>query len=199
MVRLFAAVALLALGTTLALAQNAAPVRLRGTIDAVKGEEVALTSSEGAKLALTLTPQTAYGLIVPADLADIKDGDFVGSAATTEPDGTLRALEVHIFPEAMRGTSEGHHPMDRPQTTMTNATVASQAVGNDVRTLTLKYPGGEQRIVVPKGTPVVAFANGDRSVVAPGAHAVIFAAKRPDGTLAALRFQVGKDGFVPPF
>jgi hypothetical protein len=117
-----------------------------------------------------------------------------------KPDGSQRALEVLIFPEAMRGTGEGHYPWDlRPQSTMTNANVEQTVTGVDGQTLTVKYKGGEKKIIVPPDVPIVTFVPGDKADLKPGTKIFIGAAKKlPDGTLQAARVNYGKDGLTPP-
>jgi len=135
-----------------------------------------------------------------ASLADIKEGSYVGSAAMPQPDGSQKALEVHIFPEAMRGTGEGHRPWDlRPQSTMTNANVEQVVTGVDGHTLSVKYKDGEKKLVVPPDTPIVTYVPGDKSELKPGAKIFIAAAaKQADGSLQAPRVNYGKDGLTPP-
>jgi hypothetical protein len=138
--------------------------------------------------------------IVKATLADIKPGSFVGVTGMPQADGSQRAIEVHIFPEAMRGTGEGHYAWDlRPQSTMTNANVEQAVAGVDGQTLTLKYKDGEKKIVVPPDTAIVTYTPGDKSELKPGVKIFIAAAKKqPDGTLQAPRVNYGKDGLTPP-
>jgi hypothetical protein len=115
------------------------------------------------------------------------------------PDGSQRALEVHIFPEAMRGTGDGHRPWDlQPSSTMTNGNVEQTVAGNDGQTLTLKYKDGEKKIIVPASTPIVSYLPGDKNELTPGARIFIAAAtKQPDGTLQTPRVNVGR-GVAPP-
>ena len=138
--------------------------------------------------------------VVKASLADIKPGDFVGSGAMPQPDGTQKAIEVHIFAESMRGTGEGFHPWTHgPTSTMTNGTVGATVTGVNGPVLTLNYKDGEQKIVVPAYAPVVRFENADLSAVAPGAVFTVFGAvKKPDGSFSVGRINVGRDGATPP-
>src|SRR5262249_9506188 len=122
-------------------------------------------------------------------------GTFLGTAAQAEPDGTFRALEVHIFPESMRGAGEGHRPWERPGTTMTNANVEAVVARADGSALTLRYRDGEVTVVVPPAAPIVRFAPGDRSLIVPGASIALFRPTRAtDGTLLASRVTVGVNG-----
>ena len=157
--------------SAVSFAQSAAPVRIRGTIDAVDGSKLAVTARDGKKYTLTLDPQAQITEILPAQITDIKNGTFVGTAAMPQADGTLQALEVQVFPERMRGVGEGFHPFDlRPGSTMTNAT-AYDVVGTEGRTLTLKYKGGEKKLFVPPNVPIITYGPGDVSMLKPGAHA----------------------------
>ena len=148
---------------------------------------------------LTLTPDANITALIPADLAAAGKGSFIGTAAVPQPDGRLKAQEVLIFPEAMRGVGEGHRTWDlTPDSTMTNATV--EAAVSDVagRVLTLTYKDGQQELVVPPVTPVVTIAPGDTSLLKPGNHVFLSATQPPGGGLTASRITVGKDGLVPP-
>ena len=149
------------------------------------------------KVALAANAQIAG--VVKASLSDIKQGSFVGVTAMPKADGSQSALEVHIFPEAMRGTGEGHYPWDlQPQSTMTNANVEQTVSAVDGQTLTLRYKDGERKIFVPANTPIVVYVQGDKSDLKPGAKAFIAAVKQPDGTLQGRAWRVGRDGVTPP-
>ena len=175
-------------------------VRVRGTIERLDGQTLVVKSRDGAELRVVLADNATTVGIAKASLSDIKPGTFVGVTAMPQPDGSQKAVEVHIFPEAMRGTGEGHYPWDlRPQSTMTNANVEQTVTGIDGQTLTMKYKDGEKKIIVPSDTPIVAFVPGDKGDLKPGAKIFIGAAKKqPDGTLQATRVNVGKDGLTPP-
>jgi len=190
----------LALAAPLAAAQEAPPVRVRGTIERVDGSTLTVKARDGAELKVVMTDDARIVALAKASLADIKPGSFVGITGMPQPDGSQRAVEVHVFPEAMRGTGEGHRPWDlQPQSTMTNGNVDQTVLGVDGQTLTLGYKGGEKKIVVPPDTPVVTIAPGDRSDLKPGVKIFIVAAKKqPDGTLLAPRVNYGKDGLTPP-
>jgi hypothetical protein len=191
----FLAVALLC---CLASSAHAAPARLRGTVESLTGDTLIITVRGAARVTLTLADTTAVIAVVPFDLAEIKPGSYVGTAAVPGKGGTLVALEVHVFPEAMRGTGEGHRPFDlQPDSTMTNGTVGD-VVGTTARTLTVTYKGGEKTVQVPEGTPVVTMAPANRDLLVPGAHVIVFAENAADGTLTATRVLAGKDGLTPP-
>ena len=181
-----------------ALAQET--VRVRGTIERIDGSTLYVKTRDGADLKINLADKPVFTAIIPATLADLKPGTYVGSAATPGPDGGLSAVEVHIFPEAMRGTGEGHRPWDGgAQATMTNANVETAVAGVDGQTLTLKYKDGEKKLLVTPKTAIVSFAPGDRAEVKAGTKIFIAAAqKQPDGSLQATRISYGRDGLTPP-
>jgi hypothetical protein len=133
-------------------------------------------------------------------MADVKEGTFLGSAAMPQPDGSQKAIEVHIFPEQMRGTGEGHRAYEPvPNSTMTNGAASGATVsGVDGATMTVKYKDGEKKIVVPPGIPIVRYEIGGDGDLAAGAHFTVLAATRnPDGSFEAARINVGRDGVVP--
>ena len=175
-------------------------VRVRGTIERVEGQTLVVKSRDGAELKVVLADNVLVVAIVKASLSDIKPGSFVGVTGMPQADGSQKAVEVHIFPEAMRGTGEGHRPWDlRPQSTMTNANVEQTVAGVDGHTLTLKYKDGEKKIIVVPETAIVTYVPGDKSELKPGVKIFIAAAnKQPDGTLQAPRVNFGKDGLTPP-
>ncbi len=153
----------------------------------------------GESLTVKLADNFAVSAVAKRDLAAVVPGTFIGTATLTQPDGTLQALEVLIFPESARGSGEGHYPWDlQPGSMMTNATVADVVAVDTARKLTLKYKDGEKVVIVPPDAPVVTFEPGDRAMLVPGAHVMFGATKQPDGTLTAGRVNVGKDGLVPP-
>jgi Domain of unknown function (DUF5666) len=191
------ALVLMVSGIATALAQDT--VRVRGTIERLDGSTYVVKARDGAELKVALADNPQIAGVVKASLSDIKQGSFVGVTAMPQADGSQRALEVHIFPEAMRGTGEGHYPWDlRPQSTMTNANVEQAVTGVDGQTLTLKYKDGEKKIFVPTSTPIVVYVQGDKSDLKPGAKVFIAAIKQPDGTLQGRAWRVGRDGVTPP-
>jgi len=196
-----AALTLVALGSVLGSVANAQDtVRVRGAIDRVEGPIYVVKSRDGAELKVLLADNGIVVAIVKASLSDIKPGLFVGSTGMPQPDGSQKAIEVHIFPEAMRGTGEGHYPWDlQADSTMTNANVEESVTGVDGQTLTLKYKTGEKKIVVTPQTAIVTYNPGDRNDLKPGTKIFIAAAKKQaDGTLQAARINYGKDGLTPP-
>jgi hypothetical protein len=184
---------------TAARSQDSPPVRVRGTIERIDGSIYVVKSRDGNELNLTLADNPQIAGVVKASISDIKQGSFVGIAAMPQADGSQRALEVLIFPEAMRGTGEGHYPWDlRPQSTMTNANVEQIVAGVEGQTLTVKYKNGEKKIIVPPDIPIVTFLPGDKGELKPGAKVFIVAAKQPNGTLQGRAWRVGRGGIAPP-
>lgn len=182
-----------------ASAQAPAPVRVRGSIDRLDGLTLVVNARDGSKQTIRLADNYAVGGVVAAKLSDITAGKFVGTAAMPQADGSLKALEVLIFPDALRGTGEGHFPWDlQPQSTMTNANVGDVVSGGDGPILLLRYKDGEKKVIVPAGAPIVTFAPADRSALQPGAHVFITARREADGSLSAPRVTVGLNGLVPP-
>lgn len=201
LLRLLVAIAMVAGSTLFAIAQQPpAPTRIRGTIEAVDGPMLSIKSREGTDLKVKMTDNVAVFAVVKTDLSEIKEGSYIGVTGMPEPDGTQRAIAVHIFPENQRGAAEGFRPWDaRPNSTMTNATVAQTVKGTDGQNILVKYKDGEKKVLVPPDTPVVTFVAGDKSELKPGAKIIIFgAAKKDDGTLEAARVNVGRGGITPP-
>jgi hypothetical protein len=173
--------------------------RVRAMIEKVDGSTLSVKTRDGEDLKITLADKPLFVAIVPATLADLKPGTFVGSGATPGPDGSLVAMEVHIFPESMRGTGEGHRPMEGPaQATMTNANVDTSVTAVDGQMLTLKYKDGEKKLLVTPKTAIVAYAPGDRAELKPGIKFIAVAQKQPDGSLQTTRISYGRDGLTPP-
>jgi hypothetical protein len=198
--RPLAALALVAaLAATSALAQAPQTVRLRGTIEKVDGTTVMAKSDKGDALKINIADKITVVDVSKATMADIKDGEFIGSGAMPQPDGSQKAIEVHIFPEAMRGTGEGFRPWDgAPNSTMTNGTVGAAVTGVNGPVVTVKYKDGEKNIIVGPEVPIVRYEVGSMNDLKPGvAFAVLAAIKQPDGSFNISRINVGKDGAVP--
>ena len=185
---------------TAASAQQPQTVRIRGTLEGIDGPMLSIKSREGADMKVKLTDNATVFAVVKTELSEIKEGSYIGVTGVPEPDGTQKAVAVHIFPENQRGASEGFRPWDqRPNSTMTNATVAQTVKGTDGQNILVKYKDGEKKVVVPPETPVVTFVATDKSELKPGAKIIIFGAvKKDDGTLEAGRVNVGRDGITPP-
>jgi hypothetical protein len=175
-----------------------APTRVRGVIAAVNAHQLTVTTRGGDKVALKLADNVSVTWIQPIAVSAIKPGAFIGTAAVTQPDGTLKALEIQVFPESMRGIGEGHRPWDLGEgSTMTNGTVGDLKVSHG-RTLTLTYKGGEQKVFVPQKVPVITYVPAKVADLRKGAHVIVFVTQGPDGTQTAIRIGVGKHGLVPP-
>jgi hypothetical protein len=175
------------------------PVRVRGTVEAVDGQMLSVKARDGADLKIRMADNINVVALVKASLADIKPGSFIGSTAMPEQDGSWKAVEVHIFPEAMRGTGEGDRPYDyKPKSTMTNGTVDASVDNVSGSTVTLKYKEGEKKIDVTAETAIVTYVPGSKDELKPGAKIYIPAAtKQEDGSLMAARINVGR-GITPP-
>ena len=198
---LLASLAIVSVLASSAWAQKSpTPTRIRGTIESIDGKTLNIKTREGNDVKVNMTDDIGVIGIAKTSLSDIKQGSYIGVSAMPQPDGSQKALAVHIFPEAMRGASEGFKPWDlRPNSTMTNATVAETVAGVDGQAIDVKYKGGEKKVVVPPGTPIVAFVSGDKSEIKPGAKIIIFGAKKnDDGSLETNRIGVGLDGITPP-
>ncbi len=176
-------------------------VRIRGIIERIEGPVYVVKNRDGAELKLTVTDNPLFVAIAPATMADIKSGMFVGSAGTMQADGTQKAIEVHIFPESMRGTGEGHYDWDlKPNTKMTNANVEQTVAGIDGQILSVKYKDGEKKLLVTPETVVVTYVPGNKEDLKPGTKIFVSAAKKmPDGTVQTPRITYGRNGAGPAF
>ena len=194
------AVAMVVATSLLAVAQQPpTPTRVRGTIEKVEGDVLSVKSRSGGDVKLHMTADARVVGIIKIALADIKLGSFIGTTTVPGPDGRQNAVEVHVFPEDMHGTGEGSRPYDlRPNSTMTNATVAETVAGNDGQNLLIKYRDGEKKVVVGPDTPVVTYVAADRSDLKPGAKIIAFVKQIADGSFETSRISVGRDGLTPP-
>jgi hypothetical protein len=191
---------MVAASTIYAVAQQSpTPSRIRGTIESIDGDVVAVKSRGGDDVKLHMTGDVKIAGITKISLSDVKVGSFIGATTVPGSDGSQKAVEVHVFPEDMRGTGEGSRPWDLgPNSTMTNATVSDSVAANDGHTLLVKYKGGEKKVVVTDKTPVVTYVPGDKSDLKPGAKVIAFVKQLPDGSFEANRIGVGRDGLIPP-
>jgi hypothetical protein len=197
----FAPVAAFVLALSPALAQNPPVASARATIETISadGASLGVKTRAGEERTVHLGPKTRFVLVVPATLADIKPNSFVGIAAMPGEGSELKAMEVHIFPEAMRGTGEGYRPFDLgPGSSMTNGNIQARVDAASGPKLTVAYKGGEQTIVVDPKTPIVAIEPGAQTDIKPGAAIIARGAKQEDGSIDAAFILVGKDGLVPP-
>jgi hypothetical protein len=194
------AVAMVAASVLCATAQQPpTPTRVRGTIEGVDGDVLSVKSRSGEHVKLHITSDVRVVGIVRISLADIKLGSFIGTTTVPGPEGRQDAVEVHVFPEDMRGTGEGSRPYDlRPNSTMTNATVAETVAGNDGQTLMIKYKDGEKKVTVGPDTPVVTYVPADRSDLKADAKVIAFVKQLSDGSFETNRISVGRDGLTPP-
>jgi hypothetical protein len=179
--------------------QPPAPSRVRGTIEAVDGQALTVRSRAGEEVKLRMSEDIRVVGIEKIALSDIKVGSFIGTTTVPGPDGAANAIEVHVFPEDMRGTGEGSRPFDlRPNSTMTNATVAETVVGNEGHMLTVKYKDGEKKVTVTPDTPVVTYVPAGKSDLKAGAKVIAAMKKLADGSFETNRVSVGRDGLTPP-
>src|SRR5437660_10114570 len=194
------AVAMVAASSLYAIAQQSpSPSRVRGTVESVDGDVLAVECWGGEDVKLHMNGDLRVVGITRISLSDIKVGSFIGTTTVPGPDGSQNAVEVHVFPEDMRGTGEGSRPYDlRPNSTMTNATVAQAVAGNDGHTVTVKYKDGEKKVVVSPDTPVVTYVPADKSDLKSGAKIIAFVKQLPDGSYETSRVSVGRDGLTPP-
>jgi hypothetical protein len=195
-----AALALVVAAST-SFAQQPQTVRVRGTVEAADGPMLTVKGRDGqTTYKVKMADNVSVRGIVKASLSDIKDNSFIGVTGMPQADGSQKAVEIHIFPEPMRGTGEGHRPWDlQPGSTMTNAAVTQMVKHVDGDVITLKYKDGEKKIVVTPQTVIVTYVPGDKGELKPGAKIFIAgAAKKEDGTLEAASISVGRDGITPP-
>ena len=177
------------------------PVRIRGTIEKVEGSNLMVKARDGGTVNIKLADNARITAMVKASLDDIKVGTFIGVTAMPQPDGSQKAIGVHIFMDAQRGVVPARFsPWDRePGSTMTNADVTSTIASVDGQVMTVKYSDGEKKIIVPPNTPVVKFVPGNAADLKPGAQMIVIAGqKQPDGTVLAPAINVGRDGAAPP-
>jgi hypothetical protein len=177
-------------------------VRIRGTVERIEGPVFVVKNRDGSELKLTVTEDhPLFVAIVPGKMSDIKPGMYVGSAGMMQEDGTQKAIEVHIFPESMRGTGDGHYDWDLlPKSKMTNGNVEQAVTGVDGPLLSVKYKDGEKKLVVTPQTVIVTYEMGKREEVVPGTKIFISAAKKQaDGTVQTPRITYGRNGAGPAF
>jgi hypothetical protein len=182
----------------IAAAQETTIVRLRGEVQSYDAPKLVIKERSGKIIGMTLPEGLPIAEVIPTDITAIQPGSFIGTAAMPRPDGQLQSLEVVVFPEAARGSGEGHYPWDlKAESTMTNATVADLARSPQGRTLTLRYKDGEKKVIVPDGVPVVTFKPGNPGLIVPGAK-VFIVAEKTDDLYEPRRFLIGRNGFQPP-
>jgi hypothetical protein len=179
-------------------AEDTPPIRVRGAITSIDGDLLKVHSNRGEDLQVTLTQDTKVRGVTLGQVSEIKPGSYIGSAAVPQADGTLKALEVHVFPPEMAGTGDGHRAFDLGKdSTMTNGSVGDLVTSNG-RTITVNYKGGQKKIVIPDDVPIVNLVPGDRSLLKPGVKVVLQAQKGQDGALNAQSVSAGENGVTPP-
>ncbi len=198
--RFVASLAMVAAVSALAIAQQApVPTRVRGAIESVDANTMTVKARSGEIFKLRMAGDLRVSGVVKAQLSDIKLGSFIGATTVPGPDGAPKAVEIHIFPEDMRGTGEGSRSWDlKPNSSMTNATVSESSVSTDGHSLLVKYKGGEKRVDITPDTPIVTFVPGDKSELKAGAKVIATVKQLPDGSLETSRVSIGRDGLTPP-
>jgi len=199
----FLAYVLLAALALPAAAQNppeGTPIRIRGSVEKLDGQNLMVKSRDGQPLTIVLAPNFTVRGVVAKTVADIKPGDFVASTSIKGPDGKLRAIEVHVLPDSLRGVArEGQFPWDLvPEGIMTNATAAEIISAPQGQVMKVTYKDGEADVIVPPGIPIVGYVPGDAGLLKPGAAVFVTAQKKSDGTLTASSVTAEKDGVKPP-
>jgi len=196
---LFSALLLNLFMSSLSIAQNtSAPIRLRGVVERVDTDSITFKERRGETLKIAMPPNLNITEVYPIKMMDIQENSFIGTATLTNSSGRLEALEVLVFPEAMRGTGEGHYSWDlMPGSMMTNSNVSQLKSIGSGRELKLDYKGGSQVVFVPENTPIVTFRPGSLALLVPQANAILTVIEK-DGQPQLTRVTVGKDGFKPP-
>jgi hypothetical protein len=175
------------------------PVRVRGSVVSLEGTKLVVHAKDGKDITVNLNENFAALAVVKSSMADIKEGTFIGTATVTQPDSTLRSMEVVVFPDKMRGTGEGHYPWDLGSNSMmTNATVSNAVKGVEGQTITVTYKGGEKKIDVPANVPVVTIVPATKEEIKPGAIVFVPTMRQADESLTGGAVLFGKDGVVPP-
>lgn len=187
-------------GIAVAQTPGKALAPLRGTVESVSDTQLQVTDRKGEKVNVKLNDKTQVFSVSKGSASDIKPDSFIGTAAVPQADGSLKALEVHVFAASLRGTGEGHSPWESADgkiNTMTNGTIGKLVNANG-RTLTVKYNNQQKTVIVPEDTPIVTINPGDRSLLKPGTHIVLFSATDDNGGRVATRISAGENGTVPP-
>ncbi len=187
-------------GMAVAQTSGKALAPLRGTVEKVSETQLHVTDRKGEKVNVKLNDKTQVFSVSKGNASDIKPDSFIGTAAVPQADGSLKALEVHVFAASLRGTGEGHSPWESADgkiNTMTNGTIGKLVNANG-RTLTVNYNNQQKTVIVPEDTPIVTINPGDRSLLKPGTHIVLFSATDENGERVATRISAGENGTVPP-
>jgi len=198
--KIFAFTLLVSIFTSITtFAQNTpSPIRLRGVIEQVDAQSITIKERRGEIIKIAMPPNLNITEVYPIKMSDIQENSFIGTATMRSSSGRLEALEVLVFPEAMRGTGEGHYAWDlMPGSMMTNASVSQLKTIGSGRELKLDYKGGSQVVYVPESAPIVTFRPGSAALLVSQANAILTVIEK-DGQVTLLRITVGKDGFKPP-
>jgi hypothetical protein len=175
------------------------PVRVAGTVEQLDGNNLTVKTKDGQAVTVTLNADAAIFGVEKRTVADIKPGDFLASGGVKGSDGKIHAIEVRIFPEALRGIGEGQRPWDvKPDGVMTNATVGNVSQSPEGGVVHVTYKDGQSEFTVGPEVPVLAYVAGDRGLLKPGAAVLTVAQKKPDGTLTTGRVTAEKNGVKPP-
>ena len=200
--KFIAAIVIGFLGVPAALGQapsEGTRVRVAGTVDQLEGNKLVVATKGGQPVTVVLADNAAVFGVEKRNIADIKPGDFLASGGVKGTDGKIHAVEVRIFPEALRGIGEGQRPWDvKPDGVMTNATVGTVSQSPEGGVVHVTYKGGESEYTIGPEVPVLAYVAGDRSLLKPGAEVLTIAEKKPDGTLTTSRVTAEKNGVKPP-
>lgn len=194
------ATACIILGLTVSASAQSPTTRIRGEVEKAEGDTLMIKTVDGASAKVSLASGYAVGGVVKATTADIKKGGFIGVGARPQPNGSLLAVQVFIFPEAMRGTGEGHRPWGvLPDSTMTNATVSETVSRVDGANVVLTYPGGEQKVAITPDANIIMAAPAQPSELVAGAQVAMTATKQADGSFSANRVTIAKPGAQLPY
>ncbi len=182
-----------------AWAQTAPPTRIRGTIASLDGQVLSINARDGQKVEVRLNDPLTVATVKNVPLSSVAPGSYIGTATRTGTGGSLNAIEVLVFPEAMRGAGEGHYAWDlEPGSMMTNGTVSGVVEASAGRELTINFKGASNTVKVTADAPVVTFAPAERADLKPGAPVFLSATKNAEGQFVTGRVTVGKDGVAPP-
>ncbi len=182
-----------------ASAQQPQPSRIRGTVERVDGETVQIKTRDGQDVTVHMPKEARVAGVAKIALSDVEVGSYVGATTTPGPNDTHLAVEVHLFPEAQRGTGEGSRPWDlRPNSSMTNGAVDQTVAGNDGHTLIVKYKDGEKKVIITPDTAIVTYVPATQDDIKSGAKVFVVATKNADGSYEMSRVSVGRDGIAPP-
>ena len=193
-----------AMAATAALAQQPQATRIRAMIENVDGNVLMVKARNGDQLKVTMADDARYAAMIKATLDELKPDTYIGVTSMPQPDGTLKAVAIHIFQPNQRGTGEGHRPWDlTPGSMMTNAAIETTVASADGQSISVKYKQGEKvedkKVLVTPQTVIVRYVPGDKNELKPGVHIIIGAAtKNADGSFGAAALNYGRDGIVPP-